>query len=90
MVCQFQSLSDLHQRAGSDSGTVGGCRMPCPPIFYQLGPERKQTALGGFGGMNGAAIVQEKRTGFAPRLTQPQQMPRTIDVTPFEFRRTDA
>ena len=84
LVCRFEGGADLDQFALSDARAVAGCFTPFGTVLDKLRPEREQTALGGFCGMNGAAIRLQEVTLAARGLAQTHAMARAIDVLGFK------
>lgn len=86
-------LSDLERRANlnqlsrSDTRAIPCGGVPRPLILDQLRPKREGSALGWFGRMNAAAMLEEEMTLRAARLAQPEQVRRAVHVLRFEFRR---
>ncbi|MCX6624234.1 MAG: hypothetical protein NTY38_24865 [Acidobacteria bacterium] len=72
--------TDLNQSSRSDTGTESGLFGPFSGVFDEFRPEGIEAALGGFGGMNGAAALTKKVAAGMLGNTQTEKMPCPIDV----------
>ncbi len=82
----FPRHFDIHQRPAVHPRTIL-CRLaPLARLIQQLRPIGKRTALQRLNLMYRAAIRQQKRTLFLPRLLEPQQSPRPAKIPPRELR----
>src|SRR5579871_1156515 len=75
---------DLNQRPLAHSRTVMSSLVPFPAALHQLGPERKNAALGRLGGMDGAAIFPQKMARAGARRSQPPPLAGAVNVPPLE------
>lgn len=81
----FESCSNLDQRALADAGAEARGLTPCAAGGYELGPEGEEAALGGFGGVNGAAVFKQEGTLAVAGLAEAKQMAGAVDVAAFEL-----
>src|ERR1017187_5675597 len=71
---------NLDQLAFSDSRTPRGRLLPLALGIHQLRPKREDPALGGLGGMDGAAFFAKEMALAVARHAQPEQVPGAIHV----------
>lgn len=79
------SCTNLNQRALPDSGAAAGGLLPGEAGFEQLGPEGKETALGRFGRVDGAAALEEEGALSIAGLAKAEEMAGAIDVAGFKL-----
>lgn len=83
-IGDFKCCSNLNQRSGSDPRTVHGGGLPGGNILHQLRPEREQPALRRLGRMDPATGRVQKVALRVPRLPQPDEITRPVNVLGFK------
>lgn len=81
---------DLNQRADSDSGAAAcGC-LPFGATFEELGPERKEAALCGFGRVDGATTFEQEMALFLLWFAEAEEVAGAVDEAALKFRSGEA
>ncbi len=89
-IGNLEGCSNLNQRSGSNPRTVHGGGFPGGNILHQLRPEGEKAALCRLGGMDPATGLVQKVTLRVPRLPQPDDIARPVNVLRFESGRRHA
>jgi len=81
----FEGCSETDQGAGADAGAVFRSGAPGGGGLDEFGPEREEAALGGFGGVDGAAVVEQEGALAVPGFAEAEEVAGAVDEAAFEL-----